>query len=218
MVAYFWDQRAPHVVRHDIERRTGTLLDHDPARTHPLVYAGNWMDRGRIELRLESSTLNGTLYSLRFDGAADHTERFRDWLRDLGVIDDPGNVEYASGARYDELVRMALEFEAKKAAVKEDLSKIAAARDAVLDALRGGKRYRRAEGGPEGIFVTTIQWEGDRLVKREIGETETVEIYSTEADALAFLRSYFDFDACRDTFPHKPPETEIWKYIGYQLK
>jgi hypothetical protein len=35
---------------------------------------------------------------------------------------------------------------------------------------------------------------------------------------LSFLRSYFDFDARRDTLPHKPPETEIWKFIGYQFQ
>lgn len=216
--AYFWDQRAPYAVRHDIERRTGALLDLDSARAHPLTYTGQWLDRGRIELRLEGSMLNGTLYSLRFDAVADYADRFNNWLRDLGVTDDPRNMEFATGARYDELVRMALEFEAKRAAFTEDESAIAAARAAVLDALRGGRRYRRALGGPEGIYEITIQWEDGRLVKREIGENEKVEIYATEAEMVAFLRSYFDFEARKDTLPHKPPETEIWKYIGYQLK
>jgi hypothetical protein len=51
-----------------------------------------------------------------------------------------------------------------------------------------------------------------------VGESLSVETYASEPEMLAFLRSYFDFDACRDTYPHKPPEAEIWKYIGYQIK
>jgi len=62
---YFWDQRTPYAVRHDIEQRTFVLLKLVPAHTHPLLYAGNWGNQGQIELRLEASMLNGTLYSLR---------------------------------------------------------------------------------------------------------------------------------------------------------
>jgi hypothetical protein len=36
---------------------------------------------------------------------------------------------------------------------------------------------------------------------------------------LAFMRSCFNDAACKDTYPQKPSEAEIWKiHIGYQLK
>jgi hypothetical protein len=216
--AYFWDQRAPYAVKHDIERRTGTLLERDPAQTQPLVYAGRWVGHGPIELRLEAAMLNGTLYSLRFDALTDFGERFRDWLLNLAVADDPQHVEFGLTPRYQELVRMTLAFEAQRAAIREDDAAIADACQAVLRALRSGKRYQYTAGGPEGIRRILIQLEDGLLVKRETGEQETVETWPTEHEMLAFLRAYFDFAACRDTFPHKPPETEIWKYIGHQLK
>ena len=226
---YFWDQRTPYAVQHDIEKRTGTLLHRDTSQTHPLVYTGvlgSYLLGGRIELRFESSMLNGTLYSLRFDAVrrrdfsdesrfhADSERAFQHWLRHIHVTQDPGEVEWASGERYDRLVRMTLEFEAKRAAIKEDPAAIAAAQQAVLAALRAGKCY--AVGHHEG--VTRVQMEGDLLVKRETGEENSAEFYSGEEEMLRFLRGYFDYDARKDTHPHKPPETEIWKYIGYQLK
>ena len=226
---WFWDQRTPYAVQHDIERRTGTLLPRDPSQTHPLIYVGleTYFELyGRIELRFEASTLNGTLYSLRFDAAcgrdlcdeaeflADSERAFYYWLRDIHVTQDPGEIEFAAGERYDRLVRMTLEFEARQAAIREDPEAIAAAQQAVLTALRAGKCY--ALGHSEG--VTRVQFEAGVLVHRQLGVENSVKTYTTEADMLAFLRSYFDYDACKDTRPHKPPEVEIWKYIGYQLK
>jgi hypothetical protein len=187
--AYFWDQRAPYAVRHDIERRTGTLLDLDSAHTHPLTYTGHWLDRGRIELRLEGSMLNGTLYSLRFDAVADYAERFRNWLRDLAVTDDPRNIEFAAGPRYDELVRIALEFEAKRAAVKEDKSAI----DMPSAGTKASSRSRfNGEDGRSARSERARRWRSMPRRRRR----------SPSCGPL----------------PHKPPETAIWKYIGYQLK
>jgi hypothetical protein len=175
---------------------------------------------GRLELRLEASMLNGTLYSLRLDGTGDDPDeaKFLGWLRDIRVTQDPGPAEFARGERYERMLQATVEFEAKQAVKKEDPAAVAAAQQAVLDALGAGKRYQLAMGGPEGIYTIEIQLENNILVKRETGKELEIDRYSTREEMMAFLRSYFLTAACKDTFPHKPPEVEIWKYVGYQLK
>ena len=222
---YFWDQRNPYVVKFDMEKRTGVLLDRVPAEPQLLVYSGernSSVFRGRIQLRLEAATLNGILYSLEFaaiisgDSAGKVDEAFALWLKHMHVTDNPGPAEFAAGERYTELIQKALEMEAKYAPKPEDAEAVRAEQQKVLNALRGGKRY--TEIWAHGRSSLQILFEGPNLVKRISSENPSAEIFFTEEQMLAFLRSYFDFAACRDTFPHKPPETVIWKYIGHQLR
>ena len=231
--SFFWGQETPNAIRHEMEKRTGVMLEPAPPGTHPLAYAGMHLARdlrGRIELRFEAAALHALLYSLRFDAArphgrfgearfvADAQKLFDQWLRGIRVTQNPGDISFAEGEHYLRLVTAALDFEAGRSAVPEDQAAVSAAQQAVLGALRGGRRYVRLLGGPEGTRSILIHMEGATLVKREIGEQESVETYGTEARMLAFLRAYFDFEARRATFPQKPPETEIWEFIRYQLK
>lgn len=226
--SYFWDQREPHVVKYDIERRCGILLERIKDAI-PLTYVGVqpyfWLS-GRIELRLEGSILIGTLYSLKYEAArgrdlydearflADSDRAFHYWLRDFGVTQSTRSMEFATGDRYHRLVEAAIAFEEKQTAIHEDESEIAGAQQAVIAALRSGKRYTQSDH--EGI--TSIQFEGDVLVKRRTGEETSMESYETPEAIMSFLRTYFDWEACRDTRPHRPPEVEIWKFICQQLR
>ena len=40
----------------------------------------------------------------------------------------------------------------------------------------------------------------------------------TDEEMIRFLRTHFDWESRRDTYPHKPPELDVWKYIERQLR
>src|SRR5262249_55484516 len=70
--AYFWLQMTPFVVKFEIEKRTGTLLERSRTQSHPLTFRGTYgflEIEGPIELRLEAAMLNGILYSISFDAS-----------------------------------------------------------------------------------------------------------------------------------------------------
>ena len=225
---YFWDQRLPHAVQFDLETRTGVLMPLQPGEG-PVTYLGarkSYDLTGPIELRLEGCGVKGNLYSITFHAEQDRkiSERakfltksemaFQRWMEDLPTAISLDGMKLGTGEKYEELAQQAREWDAKQAAIVEDPAEIAAAQKAVLDEFRAGKEFFSAN--KEG--AVWIRMEDGVLARRSIGEDESVTYYPTEPEMIAFVRKYFDWDARRDTLPHKPPEAEIWKFIGAQLK
>ena len=235
----FRDTRPPQAVRFDIEKRIRMLLKIEP-ETRPLVYADTYRSSyngifGRIELRFEAPSY----YSFHFEAArskdfmghlpptrqskfagvglldersflADSEKAFNAWTSNLPVANLPGPGGSPGGEDYERLVREAVEWDAAQAAASEDQNAIAAVQQGVLDALRAGKQFRSSS--KEGMLA--IRMNGGTLLRQEWGEQESSDRYTTQPEMLTFLRNYFDFEACSDTVPHKPPELEIWKFIA----
>ena len=228
--AYFLDRRAPHVVRLYLELRSGTVLRN--LQRDPLTYEGIrlGMVRGRMELRFEACYPDKLLYSLRLEAAdspdsgaeakffADAGRAFDYWLSEMQITPEPAPLDLTLGNQYEGVVRETLNFEAaasvKLAQQEADTAGIACAQEAVLAKLRTGKQYR--VGHKEG--TTTLNLEGGVLIKWDRGEEDVEERLGTGLEILRSLRSYFNHGACMASYPHKPPEIEIWNYIGDQFQ
>src|SRR5262249_1735785 len=157
-------------------------------------YAGedeSWWLRGCLELRFEAADINGILYSLRYDARADKKSftqskfkedsqrAFSHWLRDYQLAQEP-KIAMATGDRYDQLVKTAGELEGKGAAAKEDENAVERAKEAVLAALRKGKRFARADH--EGI--TYIGVKDDVLWHSRVGEDPSEESFTGREEML----------------------------------
>ena len=202
----------------------------------PLVYAEVYESSylsltGRVELRFEAPSV----YSLHFHAARDHGARGHlppkrgSKFAEVGILEEPSfiadssrvfgawtsdlkalaHTEFPRDETYDHLVREAIETDVRQAAQVEDPELINAAQQALLDALRAHKRYGSCS--KEGVVV--VQMEGGSLVRRETGDENSEERYESRSEMLTFLRNYFNWEATRDTIPHKPPELEIWRFI-----
>lgn len=227
---YFWGRRLPHELRLYLELRSGTLLPRQSQ--NPLTYAGLRYGflPGLMQLRLEGCPDGKLLYSFGFDAAASSDSRedakfaadaeraFQYWLEGMALAGVPSESDRARDEAYEAVVRQTLDFEAAEAETlarqEDDEAAIVGAQQAVLVKLRTGARY--AISHHEGM--TTLAMHEGALMRRDSGEVEMVGTYGTEPEILKYLRSYFDYDARKDSIPHKPPEVEIWKYIGTQLK
>jgi hypothetical protein len=225
----FWHRRPPLDVKYQIEKTSGQLLGQAETAEGKLLFKGesNPPPLGsRLQLRLEAVYQERIEYSLHLDAylskvwyeedefIATADRAFEWWIRDLQTAPQPRTVEQPSAERYAQLVRETLEQEAKDAAQVEDQDPIRTAQTAVLDALRHGKRFLSAhhEGG------SVISFDGKIYVKENYGEEEGRTEIPTDEEMIRFLREYFAWQSRRDTYPHKPPELDVWKFIERQLR
>ena len=107
-----------------------------------------------------------------------------------------------------------MEKETRRASEKEDPAPAMAVKQEILTALRSGMSFRTAhhEGG------TSIYFDGKNFVRSEYGETESLKVLATEDEALGSIRELYDWDSRKVSFPHPPPELEVWKFIQLQLR
>ncbi|HEY3443758.1 MAG TPA: hypothetical protein VGK29_23580 [Paludibaculum sp.] len=224
---YFWHDQNPFAVKHLIEKMTGALLHRDDGDVERLTYAGS-SDTGNrkcgIRLRFEAVIVSRNLYSLQLDSTAtrqwvaeeafvrDTNRAYEYWCAQLAIVE---GVEWASAAPelYVQRKQECLDLEAAAAAKVEDPAPIAAIQKAVLDSLRAGKAFRRAhkEGG------SILSYRGSSFIQTNYGEEPGRVTYATGDEMLVCLRNFFDWESRRDTYPHRPPELEVWQYIQRQL-
>ena len=83
----------------------------------------------------------------------------------------------------------------------------------ILAELRRGKSFRTAhhEGG------TAIYFDGKTFVCSTYGEEESLKLLGTDDEALERIRELYDWDSRKESFPHRPPDLEVWRYIQRQL-
>jgi hypothetical protein len=227
--AYFWSPDDPFEVKFGIEKTAGLLMARDAAQTDRLTYSGSSLPPSigcEVQLRFEAALPKGNWYSLHlsawvprtwyaeaeFRGNAD--KAFGYWTSNLQTSPDLGNLDTASQELYDRRAREAVEKEVRRASEKEDPAPVLALKQEILAELRNGKSFRTAhsEGG------TSIYFDGKTFVRSTYGEDVSFKVLGTEDEALDSIRELYDWESRRGSFPHPPPELDVWRFIQRQLK
>lgn len=220
---YFADSRPVLDVKYDIEKRVRQLLSRDGEQPEALVYRGwerSYTTAGAttVELRLEAAYEFTNLYRLWVEttGPEDRMQEKKweenlghtldRWLNGLARTDEraPGSAE-----RYRQIVEQTVE----RGPDPQDPNEVRAIQAGILEALRRGSSFRTVhhEGG------TNIRFQGAVFVFETYGESNDCEEFGTEEAFLTRLRSFYEWDARRDWYPHAPPEIEAWKFIERQM-
>jgi hypothetical protein len=225
---YFWSSNDPFEVKFEVEKIMGLLLARVPAQIPQLTYSGSddppYIGR-KVQLRFEAALPDGNWYSLHvtawvprtwyteaeFRGNADRA--FGHWIRNLQTAPTVGPLDAASQELYDQRVREAGDKETRRANEKEDPAPVTALKQEILTALRNGMSFRTAhhEGG------TSISFDGKAFVCSEYGEVESLKILGTDDEALDRIKLLYDWESRKGSFPHRPPELEVWEFIRRRL-
>ncbi len=240
---YFWYDRGPFQTKYDVEKLTGILLELDRSSEGKLVYRGSsvvGVTRHTLELRFEAvlprapyiikppDELRGyrNLFFLRAETSAPRkweteddvkaaaARAFEYWT--LRLPCGSQLIDWADASRkfYEQQAKEAIDQELALAARIEDPKPIVALQKKVLAALRDGKSFRTAhkEGG------TILFFNGKTFVKEEFGEEQSVTEFAADQEMLACIRQFYDWDSRKETYPHRPAELDVWKYILNQLR
>lgn len=224
---YFWHPREPFQVKFWVEKTTSVLLDRED-HDGKLGYAGRAQFAPhfyRVALIFEAAFPDRNLYSLRLAAETpagwttaerqreDAGRAFRHWLRDAQITAAPAWSAALAADTYAERMRAAVDQE-EQARAPHDPAPVAELQRAILRALAGGRHFATAhkEGG------TVLRQIGDRFVSQEYGETDGRRVFKQPAEFLEYLRNFYDWEARRDTYPHSPPEVEVWRYIQTQMR
>jgi hypothetical protein len=225
---YFWRAGGPFEVKFEMEKTLGLLLGRDTTQTAQLTYSGSDIPPtvGReVQLRFEAALQEGNWYSLRVKAwvpRAWYTQaEFRAYAersfgyqtRDLQTAPTLGVLDASLRELYDRRVQEAVDGEARRGAEKEDPALTTALQKEILAGLRDGKSFRTAhhEGG------TSIYFDGKDFVCSKHGEEESFEVLGTEGEALDRIKQLYDWESRKGSFPHLPPESEVWRFIRRQL-
>ena len=114
---------------------------------------------------------------------------------------------------YEQQVRESIEHDEAQARAVEDPDPIVAIQNKVLMALRKGKQFRTAhhEGG------SILSFNGQTFQREDYGEYPDLKQFATDQEMIECIRAFYDWESRRETYPHRPPELEVWKYIERQL-
>jgi hypothetical protein len=211
-----------------MEKTIGLLLAGDAAQTGQLTYSGsdNPPFIGReVRLRFEAALPEGNWYSFHvaawvprtwyteaeFRAYADRSFAF--WVRNLQTAPALPIPEASSRELYDRRVHEAVDEETRRANEREDPAPVEALKQEILAALRSGRQFRTAHH--EG--VTSIYFDGKTFVRSEYGETVSLRALGTAEEALECIRELYDWESRKGTYPHRPPELEVWRFIQAQL-
>jgi hypothetical protein len=225
---YFWSSSDPFEVKFEVEKTIGLLLATVTAQTPQLTYSGSddppYIGR-EVHLRFEAALPNRNWYSLHvtawvprtwyteaeFRANADRS--FGHWILGLQTAPTLGLMDAASQELYDQRVRESVDKEERRANEKEDPAPVAAIKQEILAALRNGRSFRTAhhEGG------TSISFDGKTFVCSEYGEVESLKILGTDDEALDRINQLYDWESRKSSFPHRPPELEVWGFTWRQL-
>jgi hypothetical protein len=224
----FWHSGSPLQVKFAMEKLTANLFKHDPkSLEHPAYICPNAGAFGEIfiTLRLEAVFPAERLYSLHaaFKGSrnwlleAEFLEKsktaFDYWCSKLKVPTEEIPWTQASPILLEQEIRSTLAAEDEAASKREDPAAIAALQQQILASIRSGYVFRSSN--KEGN--TRIYFNGTHFARRDEGEYPDYITYPTEAEFLTAMRHWHDWNARRDTYPHSPPELDVWRFIQSQL-
>jgi hypothetical protein len=226
---FYWSSRDPFEEKFQMEKTLGLLLKDDPLRRAPLVYSGsdNPPFLGRdVQLRFEAALPNGNWYSLHIAAWVPRTwetetefrtyadRSFNFWTFNLQTAPTLGALNGASQDLYDSRVKVAAEKEAIRASQREDQEPIRALKKQILDELREGKSFRTVhhEGG------TYIYFDGNSYVWSTYGEEVAKRDLTSEDETLQSIRDLYDWESRKSSYPHPPPELEVWTFIHQQMR
>ena len=224
----FWHHLAPFEAKFQLEKLTGILLTRDLNDTSSVTYTANELFvsyRRILHIRLEAALPQQRLYSFRID-----TEGDRNWLDEEEFIEETQRVfDYWSGklntdvdffpwaeATAELLARdrqKAIEDEIAAASRTEDVVAITALQTHILASVRAGAIFTRSH--KEGS--NTLRFNGHRFERCDEGEDPGRESFESDQQFLTAVRNFYDWESRRDTYPHRPPELNVWQYIIDQL-
>ncbi len=241
--AFFWHDRTPHEVKFEIEKLTGTLLVRDPEQTERLTYVGESKTGGTkhvLRLRFEAVTPRRPYMFEPWTDPREYRNQFTLWVemaaprrwvkedafqRDLNRTFEYWTLRLQCGSGgngwadelkplYEQQVQASLAQEERAARMKEDPKAIAALQEAVLAALREGKRLSTAHKEGGSIF----SFQGRSFIRSDYGDEPGLREYASDAEMVQALREFYDWESRRGCYPHRPPEVEVWRYIQRQLR
>ncbi len=239
---YFWYDRGPFQAKFDLEKLTGILLKLDRSSEDKLVYRGSSVTGATthvVEVRFEAVLPRvpyivkpptdpreyRNLFLLRVETSAPkkwYTENelkesaaktFDYWT--LRLPCGSQTIAWADASRefYEQQAKEAIDQELELASRLEDPVPIIALQKTVLAALRDGKQFRTAhkEGG------TILSFNGAKFMRENYGEEPSVTEFASDQEMIDCIRRFYDWDSRKDTYPHRPSELDVWKYIQRQL-
>ncbi len=225
---YFWHSGSPLSVKFAIEKLTANLFKRDPNSPDSLTYicpnAGP-MGEIFITLRLEAVFPTQHLYSLHtaFKGSRNwFTEKefleksiatFNYWCTKLKVPTEEIPWSQASPVLLEQEILSTLAAEQEAAARIEDPIPVATLQQEILADIRAG--YMFSDNNKEG--TTRIYHNGHKFVRHDEGDYPNHITYATEAEFLTAIRNFHEWHVRRDTYPHYPPELQIWQIIQSRL-
>ena len=224
----FWHADSSLSVKLAIEKMCANLLKHDPeSPDYPTYICPNAGPPGEISitLRLEAVFPTERLYSLHlvFKGSrnwlleAEFLEKsksvFDYWCTKLKVPTEEIPWAQASPVLLEQEIRSTLAVETEAASKREDPVPIAAVQQKILASIRSGYMFRQSH--KEGN--TRIYFDGTNFVRLDEGEYPDFVTYPTEAEFLTAIRHWHDWKARHHTYPHSPPELEVWRFIQSEL-
>ena len=221
----FWSDDDPLVVRVAIEKMTTTLLTRDEEPRRLLSYVGftsasgsprtvrlslaDALDGRRLyDFVIERTTPRRWISQARF--AAECERSFASWCAKLHRAPGAVDAAIAPSAEARAIADRSVALEDAAGRVVEDPGPVVAVQREVIDRLRAGWGFFDAhkEGG------THLSFDGSVFVRADYGEEPNLrQTYETEAGMLEALRRFHDWESRRDTYPHRPPEVDVWRYI-----
>jgi hypothetical protein len=225
---YFWSSSDPSKMRFETEKTMRLLLARDEAHTERLTYSGSdnppFIGRN-VRLRFEAALPKGNWYSLQITAWVPNTwnsetefhsyadKAFEHWTSNLQTAPTLGLLGDASKELYTRRAQDAVDEEARRTSEKEDPAPVTALKHEILDGLRSGASFRTShhEGG------TTIYFDGKTFIRSEYGEQTSSRVLTTDEETLDCIQALYDWESRKDTFPHRPPELEAWRFIQRQL-
>ena len=224
----FWHPDTPLTTKFAIEKMCATLLARDQTSPiHPSFICHNAgpLGKNQITLRLEATFPTRRLYSLTLSFNAPrnwyHEDEFLSeslrvftyWSSKLQIPIEEIDWQQASPALLAQDRNDTLAAEAAAKLQIEDTSPIATIQQTILDAIRNGQYLRSSH--KEGS--NTFTFSGHNFIRRDEGECPDLITFSTEDEFLKAIRNFHDWEARRHTYPHSPPELEVWKFIQSKL-
>ena len=228
----FEHANAPTAIKYAIEKMTGQLLQRQPFDiTAPVLqYAGTTGAGGHpctVRLQLVAVAAECHLYRLtsessvprrweeeqRFTSACER--RFAHWCVQLRIVANEQAWPNAPRADLEQCVMGVIAAEEATARAIEDKTPVVALQRQVLDALRSGMGFFSAskEGGSHLFF------DGSVFRRKDYGDgPDWSAVYADDASMIDGLRRFYDWDARRDSYPHRKPDLEVWQYIHSLLR
>jgi hypothetical protein len=225
---YFWHSDAPLAVKFATEKMCANLLYRDPnSPVHPTYICPKAGPYGEIfiTLKLEAVFPERRLYSLHlaFTGSRNWLDEdeflekslhtFNYWCSKLEVPTEEIPWDQASPALLEKEIRDTLAAEAAANSVIVDATPIEALQQKILAAVRSGSRYYC--GHKEGTIC--FFFSGSNFMRIDEGEDPQTIRFETDADFLKAIWNFYNWDAKRDTYPHSPPDLDVWKFIESKL-
>jgi hypothetical protein len=215
-ILHFQDKRPPHEIQFALEQTLMTLFvpTMDNGRLTLTAKANVVGALYDIELRFEAALLLTNCYLLRVetswaDAAATHHDYYRKtsdswfsfWTRDF-MPANPPKADAGSAARYQKIYLASSNAEAH-------LDTVPAIQQAIVAAMKHGARFTTShkEGG------TNITWSDGHFVRSDYGDYPDHKVFASEAEFLAALRQFYDWETSKNIYPNKASDFEAWKLI-----